>query len=327
MASMENVVRTMTLVRYPFVRGDVIFSIATLADPEYQQRVWIDHIYPTENYYDAFDETIHTLYDDTGVMENPMEAIGYVLRSQAEAEAMYPLRYALDTLYDVLGIELSDAEYIASPLWDDVVDAAQRALAVLHAHTPATDESTLTATDILWDQQRDFLVGVLDLIAQITPATNYLGRITGAVTWLVNDTSWGRLDPADSVGTILRDEGEAAAIRAVLEPLLAILDEIGPARPDQENVRHPRWPEVAEAAQRALTVLRADSPDVTGGPAHPGFGVGSVQGAVHVTTEATFLGPPDTGDTDAARRHAGDGDRPAAGQPGNPGGPGPASGP
>lgn len=51
--------------------------------------------------------------------------------------AMHPLHDALERLFDALGKERSNAEYIASPLWNDVVDAAQRALAVLNADTRA----------------------------------------------------------------------------------------------------------------------------------------------------------------------------------------------
>jgi hypothetical protein len=91
----------------------------------------------------------------------------------------------------------------------------------------------------------------------VTEAWPGLGE---AVHWLVDDTWWDARDPADDVGTLLRDADEAAAVSAVLAPLLEILDEVGPTARDAEFVAHRRWHETAIAASRARKLLTRDDP-------------------------------------------------------------------
>ncbi len=38
-------------VKYPLARWAVIEAVAALSDPEYQQRIWIRHELPHENYH------------------------------------------------------------------------------------------------------------------------------------------------------------------------------------------------------------------------------------------------------------------------------------
>jgi hypothetical protein len=113
------------------MRRDVLDAVRALADPEYQRRVWLERRYPHEGFFDDFTLNINTLYDDTQVLEDPHQAIGYVLRSAKEVTAMERLSQALGALFDRLGTELSDEEYVSAPEWESVVGAAREALAEL----------------------------------------------------------------------------------------------------------------------------------------------------------------------------------------------------
>jgi hypothetical protein len=115
------------------MRDEVIGAVQALADLEYQRRVWIRQELPQPGYYDDLTVNIHILYDDTRVLEEPADTVGDVLRSDAEAAAMVPMRDQLDALFERYGTDLSDEEYLNTPEWPGVVRAAQHALAALTA--------------------------------------------------------------------------------------------------------------------------------------------------------------------------------------------------
>jgi len=104
---------------------------------------------------------------------------------------------------------------------------------------------------------RGDIIVALDVLVTRTPETiKQWPGLTEAVHWLVDDTFWDMQDVTGSIGWMLLDEREVAAIKAVLVPLLAVLDELGPHEPDPEYLRHLRWPDVRTAAgnaHRALT--------------------------------------------------------------------------
>ncbi|MEU8470165.1 hypothetical protein AB0F30_19980 [Streptomyces sp. NPDC029006] len=111
-------------VSLPEMRRNVIAAVRALADEEYQRKVWVDRIYPREGYYDDFDMNLHILFDDTLVLEDPEAALGTVLRSVVEVDAMATLASALDALLAEEGENKTDAEYISSPMWAPVLRAA-----------------------------------------------------------------------------------------------------------------------------------------------------------------------------------------------------------
>jgi hypothetical protein len=103
---------------------------------------------------------------------------------------------------------------------------------------------------------RSGIIEALDVLATVTPEdTERWPDLTAAVHWLVDDTLWDQFDVAESIGWTLRDEQEVAAIRAVLDPLLAVLDALGPLAPDPSYLRHRSWPDVRAAAGNAHRVL------------------------------------------------------------------------
>ncbi|MFD1046221.1 hypothetical protein ACFQ1S_11955 [Kibdelosporangium lantanae] len=94
-----------------------------------------------------------------------------------------------------------------------------------------------------WSGRRDDIVEALDALATITPdSPPRWPDFTNAIHWLVDDTSWDRyqelgderFNPAAYVGPLLRDDHEVDVITAVLDPLLAVLRDLGPVRPDAE---------------------------------------------------------------------------------------------
>ncbi|GAB3007141.1 SCO4402 family protein [Saccharothrix stipae] len=119
-------------IRYPGVRTQVLSAVESLADREYQERVWIRGELPHPGYYDELDLSVHTLFDDAAVLPDPASAVGAVLHAH-EVGPLHELGAVFGPLIDDLG-DQPDAVYLADPRWDDVVRAAVKAYEVMRAH-------------------------------------------------------------------------------------------------------------------------------------------------------------------------------------------------
>lgn len=110
---------------YPDMRKQLVDTARVLADPEYQQRVWIGRQMPEGIDDDSLDYAVHFIYDDTCLADDPREAIGSYVRDENEALAIERLARALDALFDVHGTDLADVQYVATAEWRAVVAAAK----------------------------------------------------------------------------------------------------------------------------------------------------------------------------------------------------------
>lgn len=119
------------MVKYPKMREELLETLRNLADREYQDQVWVKRDYPLGIKYDCFDEAVHFLYDDTVLAENPDAAIGVIIENEKEASLIESVCQAIDLVFEALGTEVSDEEYIKSAEWTRVVEAALRALQVM----------------------------------------------------------------------------------------------------------------------------------------------------------------------------------------------------
>ncbi|WP_260634810.1 SCO4402 family protein [Streptomyces angustmyceticus] len=118
-------------VNLPEMRKEIISAVKALSDTDYQQRVWIDQIYPNADFFDDFTLNVNVLYDDTTVLDDPAAALGQTLANDAEVAAMQRLAGRLGDILDSVGRDADDLTFLQSPLWSGVVTAAQEALRVL----------------------------------------------------------------------------------------------------------------------------------------------------------------------------------------------------
>lgn len=115
---------------------------------------------------------------------------------------------------------------------------------------------------VRWPEQRLDILTALDTLAA-DPLDLVLGAdprwpsVTDAVHWLVDDTWWDHYDPIESVGTLLRSEEEAAAVRRVVAAIVAVADRHGPTAPDADWFGDEAWSQVQLAAREAAAALRA----------------------------------------------------------------------
>jgi hypothetical protein len=58
-------------VKFRAMRRQVLYSLASLADSEYQWRVWVHREYPPSVQFEDLNLHISILYDDMGVLPDP----------------------------------------------------------------------------------------------------------------------------------------------------------------------------------------------------------------------------------------------------------------
>jgi hypothetical protein len=118
------------MVKHPWWRKQVIETLETLSDINYQRRAWVEHQYPPGIQYDSFDLAVNVLFDDTALADAPEKTIGWILEDEQEMQAFSKVIHAVDEILNKLDTELTDEQYINSPEWQAVTDAAKAALSV-----------------------------------------------------------------------------------------------------------------------------------------------------------------------------------------------------
>jgi hypothetical protein len=114
------------------MREQLFDTLRALADVDYQRKVWIQRQYPPGVQYDDFDLAVHFLFDDTALFDAPEKTVGWILEDEYEVRAIQKVTKAIDDLLNELGTDLTDEQYINSPMWSDVVKAASEALSALN---------------------------------------------------------------------------------------------------------------------------------------------------------------------------------------------------
>ena len=115
----------------PALRARLLWHLDKLSDRKYQEDAWIGGRYLPGAEFDGFDAAVDFFYDATALAEDPDGAVGRYLRDDAEVAAIRRLATVLDRLLAGVGRGRTDAEYLAAPEWDEVVEAAGRAYRVL----------------------------------------------------------------------------------------------------------------------------------------------------------------------------------------------------
>ena len=112
--------------------------------------------------------------------------------------------------------------------------------------------------DVAYPDRRDDVVAALERLAAIDRSTvSDWPDLTNSVHWLVDDTFWDVRPASSDIGTILRSQAEADAVTAVIEPLIAVLEDLDPAAEDLSYLAHPRWADVPRSAANACDLLRS----------------------------------------------------------------------
>lgn len=125
-------------MKFPEQRQELIDTLQVLSDKKYQELAWIRGEYPDGVVYDCLDYSVHFLFDDTSLADEPEKLIGYILANQKEVELIRGVTAALDKIFFELGTDKSDAEYLSSPLWNEVIEASKKAYEGIKIFTKET---------------------------------------------------------------------------------------------------------------------------------------------------------------------------------------------
>ncbi len=88
---MEQLVLTMSDVRFPAMRREVVCALASLADIDYQRRAWVGGEFSEPTVYEDLTMNINVLFDDTQVLPDPTQRLGTVLFAGDEVPALAAL--------------------------------------------------------------------------------------------------------------------------------------------------------------------------------------------------------------------------------------------
>jgi len=116
-------------LKFPSIREELIGYLRGLSDINYQYRAWV-YREASDTFYDELDYAIHFLFDDTDLATDARSWIGLVLTGDEEAQVVEGVVRNINELFFLHGVELEDAEYLATPAWMKVVDSSKEALAV-----------------------------------------------------------------------------------------------------------------------------------------------------------------------------------------------------
>lgn len=120
-------------IDFPEMREELIEYIKELSDLEYQKRYW-GKVNPTSpNFYNDFNQTIHFLYDDSNIAEDPDSWIGLVLISQEESSLIKTLHNRIECLFKSYGTKLSDEDYMNTLEWKNIISISLKLYIALTA--------------------------------------------------------------------------------------------------------------------------------------------------------------------------------------------------
>jgi hypothetical protein len=118
-------------MKYPEMREELFGYLKGLSSRSYQVDCWLNGKCLPGVEHDELDYSIHFLFDDTALSDNPESLIGIILKNKEEADLIALLCKQIDLIFNKYGTDLSDKEYIELSEWNDVISAAQSALTQL----------------------------------------------------------------------------------------------------------------------------------------------------------------------------------------------------
>ncbi len=119
------------MIQHPWRREELFYYLELLADVAVARRTWVEQNFPAGVQHDCFDFAVNFLFDDTALADAPEKTIGFILEDEIEMHAVTAVIQAIDYVLKIHGTKLTDAQYLNTPEWTQVMETAQVALAIL----------------------------------------------------------------------------------------------------------------------------------------------------------------------------------------------------
>ncbi len=123
-------------------RRNILAALMSLADPALQARVWVGRGKPEIGKCASFGDVLHSLYDDSGVGEEPDGSVGFELYDEREVESIKHVTSLIDQLLENYGGARPDFDYIDKPEWPKIVNSAAKCLALFEENDRRYGQST-----------------------------------------------------------------------------------------------------------------------------------------------------------------------------------------
>ena len=114
-------------MKNPEMRNELLDYLFSLSDFNYQKNCWVKGNCPPNIQHDEFDYSVHFLFDDTDLANNPDGLIGYILNDANEALLIKSVCEKITAIFNKYGTDLSDEQYINLSEWEEVIRSAKSA--------------------------------------------------------------------------------------------------------------------------------------------------------------------------------------------------------
>ena len=121
-------------IKYAAMRNELIDYLRELSGLSYQRSSWVVKDASEDMTKSELNYSVHFLYDDTNLSNNPYSCIGWFLRDQEEAKLILEVINSLDAVFEKYGLDLKDQEYIEKEEWTKVLESSKLALELLKSN-------------------------------------------------------------------------------------------------------------------------------------------------------------------------------------------------
>lgn len=118
-------------VEWPIRRHSLLWYLYELATPSFQQKYWIEGRQADKGSIHGLSVVISFFFDDTDLGDQAERTPGTILTDELEVAAVQQVGRALNRVHDLVGAGKADFDYVSSPCWVDVIDAARNAYQLL----------------------------------------------------------------------------------------------------------------------------------------------------------------------------------------------------
>lgn len=122
--------------KFSHLRADLIQYVYGLSDHQYQQKFWGKTLAENPDFYDDFDQAIHYLYDTLELDNQPETWLNLVFLNNNEIQLAKNLINALEKLFQLYGLKLTDSDYQQKPEWEDILFSAKKLYQELLKNNP-----------------------------------------------------------------------------------------------------------------------------------------------------------------------------------------------
>lgn len=105
----------MNQVNFPEMRHELIYDLrALLASGTESPADWRRVVH-------SLDSAIHILYDDSALSQDASSEVGWMLKSEEEADSIRKIVTAMEKVFEKFGVKLENDRFLGDPGWSELM--------------------------------------------------------------------------------------------------------------------------------------------------------------------------------------------------------------